>query len=168
MQTVGLDRIHSNVTFGVSCYFSSWLSISSTPGSVSVPSCYLEHRDLHLTSDLHHRARIRRNLEKAGTTCVLLQSKLLFSTPNGLGNKRQNHVCPCLNAQAADALLSKQHKPWMSAELLELLPLYRPKKPAKQTSRNSISSCLAPRAQDANVNTDRGSYLKTNDYTTAD
>lgn len=100
-QTIVLDRIHSNVTFGVSCYFSSRLSISSTPGSVSAPSCCLEHGELHLTSDLHNRGRVRRHLEKAGTTHVLLQSKLLFTTPNRLGNQRQSHVCPSLNTQAA-------------------------------------------------------------------
>lgn len=108
MKTIVLDRMHSNMTLAVSCYSSAQLSISSTPGSMSAPSCYPEHRELHLTSDLHNRVRVRRNWEKAGITNVLLYGKLLFSTPNRPGNKRQSHVRPCLNAQAADALQAAQ------------------------------------------------------------
>lgn len=111
MQTIGLARIHSNVIFSVRCCFSTQLSTSSTPGNLSMSSCYLEHREQHLTADQHNRVRVRGNMEKAGATQVLLHSKLLFSTPNALRNKRQSHVCLRLNARAADALLSEQRKP---------------------------------------------------------
>lgn len=161
MQTAAPDRSRSNATFGASCYRSSRLSISSAPGNESAPSCHLEHREAHLTSDLHNRVRVRRSLgKKLALLMMFYNANCFFSTPNRLGNKRKSHTCPCRNTQADDALLSEQRTPEKSVELLELLPLCRPRKPANQPSCSSVSSCSVPRAQDANVNTDSRSYLK--------
>lgn len=153
MQTRVLDRIHPNMTFSVSCCFSSQLSISSTPGGVSVPSCRPEHRELHLTSDPHNRVSLRRNLEKSWhyprsaikhtafqrTTQAWKQQagprvpgQPMLSSPGSTGPRRQPS---CWNHRRSMG----QNSP--------------------RTCR-SVSSRSPPPAQRADLNADRGSYLK--------